>query len=42
MKGPGEAPGTLSLADSLEKAIKVSGKFGGVAGVFAGVIICKK
>lgn len=27
------------FADNLEKASKVSGKFGGVAGVFAGVII---
>jgi len=28
-------------ADSLENAIRVSGKFGGVAGVFAGAIILK-
>ena len=28
------------LAESLAKAIKVSGKFGGVAGVFFGVLIC--
>ena len=27
------------LAESLAKAIKVSGKFGGVAGVFFGVLI---
>ena len=30
---------SLPLADSLEKANKVSGKLGGVAGVLAGVII---
>lgn len=37
--GPDDAPETLSLADNLENANNVSGKFGGVAGVFAGVII---
>lgn len=31
---------SLPFADNLEKANKVSGKLGGVAGVFAGVIIC--
>ena len=29
-------------AESFEKASRVSGKLGGVAGVFAGVIICSK
>jgi hypothetical protein len=34
------SPGWLPVvADSLEKASSVSGKLGGVAGVFAGVII---
>lgn len=29
-------------ADSFEKAVRVSGKLGGVAGVFAGAIICQE
>jgi len=36
MNLPGEVP-YLSVADSLANAAKASGKFGGVAGVFAGV-----
>ena len=31
----------LSEVDKLENIFKASGKFGGVAGVFAGVISCK-
>ena len=32
----------LSVVDQLDSIVSVSGKFGGVAGVFAGVISCKK
>lgn len=41
MNLPGEVP-YLSVADSLANAAKASGKFGGVAGVFAGVHNCAK
>ena len=36
--GTGELP-SLSVALNLENAVKASGKFGGVAGVLAGVHI---
>lgn len=32
----------LSEVDKLENILRASGKFGGVAGVLAGVISCKK
>lgn len=39
----GEAPRHLSVgvAPILEKLVRMSGKFGGVAGVFAGACICE-